>query len=384
MAKRGVVAGVTAVLAAIAVAVVVVVVGSGGDHTTPAGAEATVHTAAVRRGTLTASTSQAGVLSYRSRPDGSPYAVVNQATGIYTALPAVGQVVTQGQVLYRVNDVPVVLLTGSTPVYRSMSLGMTGPDVAQVNADLVALGYATADQIGLAPTAYGWGTVLAVQKLQAATGVTPTGTLALGQAVFQPNALRVTTLSAQLGGSAQSGQPAMAGTSTERRVLVALDASQQATVAVSDTVTITLPDGHTTPGVVSSVGSVATCPTEARSGTGSDPTSATDDCSSAAGSASAPTVAVEITPSDPPATGTWDQAPVRIGITTAQVPDALSVPVTALLARAGGGYRVEVIGPGPTHRLVPVSLGLFDDGDGLVQVTGSGLAAGQHVVVPAT
>ena len=32
----------------------------------------------------------------------------------------------------------------------------------------------------------------------------------------------------------------------------------------------------------------------------------------------------------------------------------------------------------------PVSLGLFDDADGLVQVTGSGLAAGQQVVVPAT
>jgi hypothetical protein len=32
---------------------------------------------------------------------------------------------------------------------------------------------------------------------------------------------------------------------------------------------------------------------------------------------------------------------------------------------------------------VPVSLGLFDDADGLVQVSGSTLAAGQRVVVPA-
>jgi hypothetical protein len=31
---------------------------------------------------------------------------------------------------------------------------------------------------------------------------------------------------------------------------------------------------------------------------------------------------------------------------------------------------------------VPVTLGLFDDTQGLVQVTGSGLAAGQQVVVP--
>jgi hypothetical protein len=33
---------------------------------------------------------------------------------------------------------------------------------------------------------------------------------------------------------------------------------------------------------------------------------------------------------------------------------------------------------------VPVDLGLFDDADGLVQVLGSGLKAGQRVVVPAS
>jgi hypothetical protein len=42
-----------------------------------------------------------------------------------------------------------------------------------------------------------------------------------------------------------------------------------------------------------------------------------------------------------------------------------------------------VVGRNGTHDLVSVSLGLFDDADGLVQVTGSRLSAGQHVVVPA-
>jgi len=75
---------------------------------------------------------------------------------------------------------------------------------------------------------------------------------------------------------------------------------------------------------------------------------------------------------------------VRVGITTATVPSALAVPVTALLAQPGGGYAVEVVSAGGTHHLVPVSLGLFDDADGLVQVSGSGLAVGQQVVVPTT
>jgi multidrug efflux pump subunit AcrA (membrane-fusion protein) len=64
------------------------------------------------------------------------------------------------------------------------------------------------------------------------------------------------------------------------------------------------------------------------------------------------------------------------------VENALTVPVTALLALAGGGYAVEVVDPTGVHRLVAVELGLFDDAGGLVQVSGSGLKAGQRVVVP--
>jgi hypothetical protein len=224
-------------------------------------------------------------------------------------------------------------------------------------------------------------------RLQAALGVTQNGTLALGQVVFEPSAVRVTSVSAQLGGSTQAGQTVLQGTSTTRQVQVALSASEQTTMAVGDKVSITLPNNRTTPGVVSSVGAVATCPPSSGSG-GSGSSSAapgTDACSSgSSGSSTTPTIAVGVTPSHPAATGGWDQAPVQVGITTATVPNALVVPVTALLARSGGGYAVEVVGAGAGNHLVPVSLGLFDDAEGLVQVTASGLAAGQKVVVPAT
>jgi len=95
-------------------------------------------------------------------------------------------------------------------------------------------------------------------------------------------------------------------------------------------------------------------------------------------------VTVEVRPLHPAATGTLDQAPVKVAITTATVKNALVVPVAALLALGRGGYAVEVAGPGGRHHLVPVSLGLFDDAAGLVQVSGSGLVAGQRVVVPAS
>ena len=88
----------------------------------------------------------------------------------------------------------------------ALSAGATGADVAELNADLVALGYATAAQLSPTSSFFGSATATAVEKLQAALGVTQNGTLALGQAVFEPTAVRVTNLSAQLGGNSP-GRP---------------------------------------------------------------------------------------------------------------------------------------------------------------------------------
>ena len=379
-------------LAGAAVLVAVAAIGAlsataGPRHPARAAAGVPANTATVVTGKLSAMVSVDGTLTYRARADGSPYSVINQASGVYTELPAAGQVIAQGQVLYRVNDSPVVLLYGPTPAYRTLSAGATGADVAELNADLVALGYAPPTQVRSTSASFGSATATALKKLQAVLGEDQNGTLTLGQAVFEPMAVRVVTLSGQLGGTSQTGQTVMQATSTIRQVQVALDASQQTDVAVGDTVTITMPNNQTTRGVVSSVGTVAICPSSSASG-GPSPSSAapgTDTCSSGnPGGSATPTIAVGITPSDPAVTGRWDQAPVQVGITTASVSSALAVPVTALLAQSRGGYAVEVVGPDNTNRLLPVSLGLFDDARGLVQVTGSGLAAGQTVVVPST
>jgi hypothetical protein len=288
------------------------------------------------------------------------YSVVNQAQGTVTSLPAVGQVVSQGEVLYQVSGAPVVLLYGTTPAYRALSEDMTGSDVAQLNADLVALGYVTSAEIPSGTDDFTYWTKVGVEKLQGALGVTENGTLAPGQAVFEPTTVRVTTISATLGAPAQAGQPELTVTSTARQVSIALNADQQSEVAVGDKVTITLPNNQTTPGVISSVGTVA----------------------AAGQNGGSPTITVLVNPTDPAATGTWDQAPVNVTITTGSVTNALVVPVDALLAQADGGYAVEVVGTDGIHRMVPVSLGLFDDADGLVQVTGTSLAVGQQVVVP--
>lgn len=338
---------------------------------------------AVSRQDLSSQTQVSATLGY-----GRNYTVVNQAdssattsgsaqpgvsSAIYTMLPAIGKVVSQGKVLYRVNGGPVILLRGTIPAYRSLSEGMTGRDVEELNADLVALGYATTSQLDPSSDYFSSETAYALERLQAHLGVTQNGSLAIGQAVFLPTAARVTSVSATLGGPAQGGTTVLDATSTARQVSIALDASDQAEVAVGDHVTITLPNNLTTPGVISSVGTVATSPPSADNGSAA---------ASSSQSSSTPTITVLVRPTDAAATGSWDQAPVNVTITTGTVRDALVVPVDALLARSNGGYAVEVAGAGGLRHLVAVSLGLFDDADGLVQVTGSDLEAGQQVVVP--
>jgi hypothetical protein len=183
--------------------------------------------------------------------------------------------------------------------------------------------------------------------------------------VFKPEPLRVSQVTGSLGGPAAG--PVLAATSDRQVVTIPLDVSDQSEVTTGDAVSVTLPDGATTPGVVSSVGAVAT--TSSGSGQGQGPTT---------------TITVTVALTDPRAAGTLDQAPVTVNITTATASDVLAVPVTALLAQSSGGYEVEVVGPGGTRRWVPVTAGpVFDDANGLAQVTGA-LTPGQRVVVAAS
>lgn len=302
------------------------------------------------------------------------------SSGTFTWLPAVGRVIREGHPLYDVDGSPVVLLYGSTPAYRNLSEGASGSDVGNLNADLVALGYAAKTGLNPRSSYFSAATATALGKLQAKLGVSPSGSLSLGQAVFLPTAARVTSVSATLGAPAQGGAPVLQATSTKRQVTAQLDATEQSDVAKGDKVTITLPDNQTTPGVVTSVGTVASAPS---SGSGSGSSSGSSGSSSSAdNSGTTSTIQVGIKPTDPKATGTLTQAPVQVTITTATVQHALVVPVDALLARASGGYTVEAITASGARRLVPVGLGIFDDADGLVQVTSSSLSAGQKVVVP--
>jgi Putative peptidoglycan binding domain len=333
---------VAALTAAAVLGAVTTVAVRGGQAAPAAPAPPRLATAAVVRTNLVTTALTGGTLGYAAaRP------VVNLVAGIYTWLPRPGALVRAGGVLYRVNDTPVTLMAGSVPAWRPFGIGMTdGPDVRQLQAGLIAGHFAGG--LLTAPTShYDLATADAVERWQAARGLTVTGWIPLGQVVFLPTAVLVGGMSVAVGEAAAGGQRPYQVTTGQRTVTVPLNPTLPPT-AVGESVSIVLPSQAVVPGKITAVSVV----------------------SSTSGQ-------LTVTPLG--ATGTGVNVQVQVSLAVQSARDVLAIPVSALLALAGGGYGLEAVGPSGVHRLVRVTAGLFASGQ--VQVSGPGIAAGTRVVV---
>jgi len=312
-------------------------------------------TARITRQDLAATKRVDGTLGY-----GDTHTVASGSTGVLTWLPAEGAKVTRGQPLYRVDNLPVVLMYGTVPPYRVLKVGVDGADVRELEQNLVALGHAgfTVDEH------FSEATATAVRDWQENLGLPVTGAVEPGRRFVASDALRVATLKAEVAGRTAAGQPVLTYTGTARLVTVDLKVTDEALAHNGSTVTVTLPDGRTTKGTVTGVGTVAHKPAAQANDSSSDATA---------------TVAVTVTLVDPAAGGALDAAPVDVDFVSEEHKNVLTVPVAALLALAEGGYGLQVV-EGDTARLVAVQTGLF--AGGRVEVSGSDIAEGMTVGVP--
>ena len=190
--------------------------------------------------------------------------------------PSVGDVIKQDQPVYSVSNEPVPLLYGSVAAYRAFYVGMSdGADVGELTHDLIALGYGA----GLTQSNhYSSATAAAVERWQSALGLPATGEILLGEVVFEPGPIRVTSVTPSVGSAVGGGGGGSGGggggtvltaTSTTPIVTVDLDVSQEYLVKPGDAVSIVLPDGTSTVGGhIETVGNVATCPGGGGTGTG--------------------------------------------------------------------------------------------------------------------
>lgn len=368
--------------------------GNAKPSTTAAGS-ARVGTATVTRTDLSNAQTLSGTLGYSKAAP-----VKGAKSGLVTWLPAPGATVSRGRALYKVDNVPVPVFYGGTPLYRTLNArGTTGPDVRVVADNLEKLGY----DIGVQPGAGTWVTqhpataddsssegadkagatatpsvsptptptatsvevkegdgvltadlIAAIRRWQAHIGMPATGVLGIGDVTVQSGEVRVGAVQAQSGDDATGAL--MTVSSTVKKVSVPVDVTQVGTVSRGDRVTVTLPDNSTVKGTVDVVGSAAADNSQGDTG-GSAPAQLT----------------VTVSVPDTGAVRRLTSAPVQVAFTSESRKGVLAVPVGALLALSEGGYAVQL----PGGRLIAVKTGMF--AKGLVEISGAGVTAGLKV-----
>ena len=323
---------------------------------TPAAAGVPIATAKVTRTDLSNSTLVSGALGYRG-----DYTVVPRGEGgTLTALPEPGKVINRNEPVYEVDNRPVRLFYADRPAFRPFAAGMTaGPDVRALEENLKALGY-----LSTADATFSSATTTAIKRWQRATGQTINGRIDPGALTFQPGPIRINTVAAKVGSDLQPGEPLLTATSTTAVVTITVPAGQTYLIHAGDSVTVTLPDHRKVNGKVAYLSPVADQPQQQDSGRG--------------GPVLVPGI---VTLDDPQVGSNLDRAPVQVAITAETVTGVLAVPVTALVALAGGGYGVYKRS-GAQRTLLGVTTGLFSDT--MVEVRGDGLHEGDDVEVPSS
>ncbi|MFJ4783785.1 peptidoglycan-binding protein [Streptomyces sp. NPDC088794] len=332
------------------------------DRSGPAGAQVKTATARVTRADLADTQEMTGTLGF-----GTEQPFTGTKPGTVTWLPAGGATITRGKTLYKVDDRPVPVFYGATPLFRTLGTpGQAGNDVTVVAENLRALGYDIDRIPGSGGAAVDDGAdhgrftsmlAAALKRWQKQVGLKPTGRLDAGDVAVLPGEVRVGALSAQLGADAKTAL--MTLSSTAKSVTVPVAATEIGLVRKGARVTVVLPAGKETRGRVDRVSRIAV--------SGDQSTGAQD------GTPAKLDVRVQLGDSDD--VRGLDAATVRVRFTTRTRKGVLTVPVGALLALSEGGYALQR----PDGTLIPVRTGMF--ARGLVEIRGAGLKSGTVIVV---
>ncbi|MEW6969476.1 peptidoglycan-binding protein [Trueperella pyogenes] len=307
-----------------------------------------VSTETVVKGNLSESVEVKGLLSL-----GQTHTYGTQLSGTVTSIAAPGTKIETGSEMMRVNDTPIVAMRGELPAWRAFRIGMSdGRDVMQLEENLHQLGYFTHKP----DTHFDRQTASAIAKWKKDRGLDPNGTIELGRIVFTPSDLVVTTNKVVPGEPAGEQMIECAG--TEKQVSAEIHPNSQKLLPKGAQVTVTLPDGKTTQGVVERVDKAIE--KEDKKGE------------------KLIRVPVKISLKDPAAAEQYLDATVGIQTKREIKQDVLSVPVRALLAEPGNKYAVEVV-RGEKIERIPVELGEF--ADSRVEIRGGDLNEGDKVVV---
>ena len=159
-----------------------------------------------------ASSSQVSQSAEHAPLEGPSQRLANAAAGTITWLPKPGDLIEFGTALYAVDHKPIILMEGALPMYRDIAYKVSdGPDVAQLERNLVNLGY-VADEATtgnssdltvdhhVTPL-----TESSIRSWQLSLGLTSTGVVKQGDVVFRPEAVQISELHVALGEVIEAG-----------------------------------------------------------------------------------------------------------------------------------------------------------------------------------
>jgi peptidoglycan hydrolase-like protein with peptidoglycan-binding domain len=244
-------------------------------------------------------------------------------------------------------------------MYRALAEGTRGLDVRQFERNLVdlKLGPVTVDDVFTAST------TAATKRWQRSLGLPETGIVEKFRVVYATGPVRIAQQLVRLGRPATGD--VLTYTGGTKLVSILASASEIAWATKGTKVTVVLPGGKSLDGVVAAIGAEATSapgqPDPASPGTGNA------------------RISVTVTIADQAGIGALEKSPVDVRYVAQQRENVLTVPVSALLALAEGGYGVEIV-DGQGSRIVAVRTGLF--AGGRVEISGPGIAEGVAVGIP--
>jgi peptidoglycan hydrolase-like protein with peptidoglycan-binding domain len=282
---------------------------------------------------------------------GDATVIGGEGSGTITDLPDVGTVLQQGDSTWQVDGhVGPALFYGDLPMWRTLRSGVDdGADIAQLEQNLTDLGFGTDVVVDEEFDRY---TSAAIKTWQDSRGFKKTGVVDPADVVIEQGPVRVAEHRAAVGDKLSPEILSVTGSQQVVDLDVSLD--KIGLLSVGGAVEVELPDDTRVAGTVASIGRAATVKQEGASAT------------------------VEASVSLASPIASLDAAPVEVIVSTAKATGVLVVPIRALVALAEGGYAVEKVS-GATTQLVAVEPGAF--GDGIVEITGDGIAEGDSVVV---
>ena len=338
-------------------------------------------------------------------PAGGPAAGGGSSGGVYISRLDVtaGKTISNGEKLAEIDGEPLFALAGRVPAWRDITPGESGPDVAELQKALAALGYYDR---GDTPGFFGAATQDAVSLCYGHLGYTPpaTGGVPMTDVIFLPS-LPAKVIAVNGAQGQQPGQPFLAlaarGSLALTGELPPAYAAQvkpglkvkifdevtgiHATGTVTDvgTATTITPAGAVVDvgGGSASVGSAGPAGSGS-TGSGSAGTAGANSSGGTANPAATAFIPLTVHPSAPlPAALNGENVLVTVETGRTEGP-VLTVPVAAIVTTASGTSYVIVVGAHGEQTRVPVTPGVSENG--YVQATPAAsraLAAGDRVVV---